>query len=383
MTIATAELRRVVDVKGMAVKLLDEDGRELRYAAADGLPESLTSRELVELDRSAVNRRVVEGEPYVNGHVGRTAGFQHGDLLEQAGIVSVLLVPLRVEGRVLGILGAYCSKPDRFDDQDVTFLRLCADVVALAIESARAYEALERHGEERARFMHRVAHNMRAPLAAVISMLEVVRGAHFGPLSERQAEYLRRVDRRLRSMAETVSELMVLAASRSATASRRRVPVSLEALAGRVRRTFEEPARERGVELDVATGDGLRPVPGDPNELEQALDNLLSNAVKYTPRGGRVSVRLSTDDQGLGRIEVTDTGIGIPEADQPRLFSEFFRADNARETEEAGTGLGLAIVKDVVDRHGGTVEVASRLGEGTTVVVRLPTDEEESHERGP
>jgi two-component system, OmpR family, phosphate regulon sensor histidine kinase PhoR len=119
------------------------------------------------------------------------------------------------------------------------------------------------------------------------------------------------------------------------------------------------------------------PVPalvGDRGRLAQVLDNLVSNALKFTPEGGRVEVRTSTTDDYV-YLEVEDSGIGIPAAEQPRLFERFFRAASATERAIPGTGLGLAIVKAIVEAHAGRIEVVSAPGKGTTFRVELPLRE--------
>jgi hypothetical protein len=110
---------------------------------------------------------------------------------------------------------------------------------------------------------------------------------------------------------------------------------------------------------------------GDPDRLGQALDNLISNALKFTPSGGSVEIRLRAEE-GLAVLEVEDTGLGIPEKEQERLFERFFRSSNAIESAIPGTGLGLTITKAIVERHGGTIEVESAANTGTTVRVWLP-----------
>jgi hypothetical protein len=104
--------------------------------------------------------------------------------------------------------------------------------------------------------------------------------------------------------------------------------------------------------------------------LQSIISNLLSNAVKYTPRGGAVRTALTPEEDKV-IFEVSDTGIGIPESEQKQLFSEFFRAHNAKKLNEVGTGLGLSIVKSTVEQHGGSIEVESREGKGTTFRVLL------------
>jgi signal transduction histidine kinase len=118
-------------------------------------------------------------------------------------------------------------------------------------------------------------------------------------------------------------------------------------------------------------GADLGAVLGDARGLSQLCRNLLSNAIRYTPDGGRVTVRVTRLGDRI-RLQVEDTGIGIPAADLPRVFEEFFRASNARERVPAGTGLGLAIVRSAAEQHGGTVEVSSEPGRGTCFTVELP-----------
>ena len=112
-------------------------------------------------------------------------------------------------------------------------------------------------------------------------------------------------------------------------------------------------------------------VSGVRDSLTDAVNNLLSNAIRYTPAGGRVSVECDCQD-GQAVLAVSDTGIGIPKDELPRLFEEFFRGQMAKQTVQHGTGLGLTIVKRVVDLHGGRIDVESEMGRGTTFRIRLP-----------
>jgi hypothetical protein len=211
---AVAEVAMVMQVKGASVKLLSEDGKFLRYEAAFGLPNAMLQEKLVEVERSPLNKRVIEGEPFVTGQVTAPEMFQFGETLSAAHIQSVLFVPLHLQGRVIGILGAYCEKIDRFGVEEVKFFRLAAGLVAVALENARAYEAVTTMSHDRTWFMMKVAHNLRAPLAGMLSILEVVRDGYLGPINEDQNEYLRRLDRRARTMLALVNELMTLSRNR-------------------------------------------------------------------------------------------------------------------------------------------------------------------------
>jgi len=372
LKMVTSELSQVMGVVGISVKLLSEDGRYLRFVTADGLVADIFKNKVVAVDRSPLNREIIEGKPFVTGHVTRREMFQFGEDLAAAQIRSVLFVPLVAEDKVIGILGAYCKYPERFSPEEVDFFRQAAGLVAVAIENAQSYEAIEKLIQERSKFMMRVAHNLRSPLAAVISMLDVVRGGYQGELNDAQGEYLRRVDRRVRTMLSMIDELLTLARSRE---QRRKVeykPVDLKLLAGRVQRTFQDEAGQKGLVFEVQVPETMPVIQGDAEMIEQALENLVSNAVKYTPSGGKVRVEFSAGAEGSANIQISDTGIGIPEASRGQLFSEFFRAENARASDEHGTGLGLALVKEVVDQHGGRIIVESEEGLGTLFVVHFP-----------
>ena len=367
---AVAEVALVMQVKGISVKLLSEDGKLLHYAAAFGLPESMVREKVVEVERSPLNKRVIQGEPFVTGQVTAREMFQFGETLSAAHLQSVLFVPLTLEGRVIGILGAYCEKPDRFDAEEVNFFRLTARLVAIAVENARAYEAVTAMSSERTWFMMKVAHNLRAPLAGMLSILEVVRDGYLGAINDQQNEYLRRLDRRARTMLALVNELMTLSRNRQRPDGECAATTELAVLARRVQRTFQDKAAEKRINFRVSLSGTLPDVRGRLETVEQMIENLVSNAIKYTPAEGSVDVRFSRAN-GTVRIEVSDTGIGIPASARPMLFTEFFRAENAKAMEDIGTGLGLAIVKEIADQLGGRIVVESEEGAGTIFVVHL------------
>ena len=366
------ELAAVLQVQGISVKLLSDDGLRLRYVASQGLPARFAPGKEVEIARSPLNRRILEGEPFATGHVTQTELFQLGEAFASAQVQSVLFVPLRHEGRVIGILGAYCREPGNIHDADIEFQRLAAELVAIAMENARAYEQVEQMAKERERFTFRVAHNLRAPLAAVVSMLDVLGGGYIGELNDQQKEYLGRAERRVRGLSFFIDELMQLAENQTAPAEARREPVDLAALAGKVERTFRDRAAEKRLTFHVAAAASLPPARGDAGRLQHLFENLVSNAIKYTPDGGRVALQIAAEGESEIRLEVSDTGIGIPEAARSRLFTEFFRAENARACDAVGTGLGLVIVKEIVDQHGGRIAVDSVEGRGTRFTVWLP-----------
>lgn len=366
------ELARVTEVPAAAVKLLSEDGKTLRYVAAHGLPGELVEKTVIRVDQSPLNRRILDGETLVHGRIGGDPAQQHKSELAPLGFRSAVLAPLKVGSRVIGTLGVYAPTADRFSDRDSEFLRLAADLVALAIEDARANEAIERLMTERTQFMLKVAHNLRAPLSAGLSMLDLVAGGLLGPVTEPQADHLRRIEERLRALDRAIGQLLTIARTRDVSREIPDVVVDLGALAAQTERTFRAEAERRELAFEVTVEPGLGGLASGVDLLKDMMENLVSNALKYTPAGGEVRVRFERGDPGEVRIRVRDTGIGIPEKEQGKLFQEFFRAANAKRHSPAGTGLGLALVKQTVERHHGRIRVDSAEGRGTSVTIDLP-----------
>jgi signal transduction histidine kinase len=370
LNIATSELARVMDVQAISVKLLSEDGKFLQYAAAHGLPAEFLKNKVVEVAKSPLNRRVIEGEPFVTGHVTQRESFQFGEDLEAARVQSVQFVPLIVENRVIGILGAYSTRPEQFGPDELNFFRQAAGLVAIAIENARAYEAIENLSQERSRFMNRAAHNLRAPLAAMASMLEVAQDGYLGDANDKLQNHLFRIDQRVQNMLLMIDELMTLAKSQSRQRRLEYRPVDLKVVTDRIHQTFQEKAVQKNLSFRVTVPKDLPTIKGDQEMVEQMLENLVSNAIKYTPEGGHIGMTFWPGADETVRIVLSDSGIGIPKDEIPRLFTEFFRASNVKNV--IGTGLGLTIVKEIVDQHGGQIQVESEEGLGTTFIIHLP-----------
>jgi signal transduction histidine kinase len=220
------------------------------------------------------------------------------------------------------------------------------------------------------KFVADVSHELRTPLTSVVSYSGLLSDPATGPLTDQQREFLEIVERNGSRLIRLVGDLLMLSRLESGA-----VPLEMDDVdpaevvraATRGQKLF---AADRGVDLLTRTVPG-EPVVGDSDRLGQVVDNLLSNAIKFTPAGGRVSVTAVPDPAGW-TVEISDTGIGIPAAEQGSVFSEFFRASNSRTDRTPGTGLGLAISKLIVDRHGGDLRLMSEQDRGTTAVLRLP-----------
>lgn len=246
--------------------------------------------------------------------------------------------------------------------------RLRERQAALATTSARLAELEAR----KSRFMRVAAHQLRAPLSAIHSLLTVVLRGYESMEEEKRLEMVARAENRTRLMLDLLADLLSLSRLRDAREEgHERDLVAIDELLGRVIELYRPQAEEKHQDFHTALRAPQARVLGEPDRLRDVFTNLVSNAVKYTPERGRVSVTTRADDTAVV-CEVEDDGIGIPPEDQAHLFEEFFRASNAREFAREGTGLGLSIVREVVEVHGGRVTCESEPGEGTRFTVTLP-----------
>ena len=219
-------------------------------------------------------------------------------------------------------------------------------------------------------FFGLISHELRTPLTSIIGYTELLAEIEADNLSEQGRRFVEVIERNSRRELSLVGDLLLLTKITAGTFEIERGRADLAALAAAVAEESAPEARKAGVELSVEADDPLR-IDADPHRLTQVVDNLVSNAIKFTPKGGKVEIRAFADGD-VAVVAVADTGIGIPPEDSHRLFERMFRAHEAEQRHIQGTGLGLTIVKAIVDAHGGSIEVESEIGRGTTISVRLP-----------
>ena len=259
-----------------------------------------------------------------------------------------------------------------------------------AVERARKSERLARHEAETAQqllafqneqlveldrlkdeFVSSVSHELRTPLTSISGYVELLKEEES---NDERRGYLSIVERNADRLLGLVSDLLFTARLQDGRLQLEREEVDLGELVAHAVDSARPRAAAAGVQLHLEAV-RVPHIRGEGDRLAQLLDNLVSNAIKFTPAGGDVRVTLRVV-AGMIRLEVSDTGIGIPEADRERLFERFFRTQSALERQIQGTGLGLYISKAIVEAHGGRIGVHSQEGEGTSFVVEIPAGDD-------
>jgi two-component system phosphate regulon sensor histidine kinase PhoR len=239
-----------------------------------------------------------------------------------------------------------------------------------AVALFRDVTQLRKVEEMRRDFVANVSHELRTPLSIFRGYLETLLDDPHQPPGEllRILEIMERHSDRLNALVEDV---LSLARLETPGAELSLSEVDLPELLHSIMRDWEKRFEARQLKSHLNFPGNLPPLEADESRLQEVIYNLLDNAVKYSQPGGTVFLRAEIDDERI-RISVADQGIGIPEADLPRIFERFYRADKGRSRELGGTGLGLSIVKHIAQLHGGIVKATSELGKGTTISVLLP-----------
>jgi len=228
-------------------------------------------------------------------------------------------------------------------------------------------EALATADRLKSEFIANVSYELRTPLNAIVGFAEILQNQFFGELNPRQQDYARAIVTSSQRLIGLVNDILDLATIEAGYLELERETVSIPRLFADLHTLAHERARSRGLALEVVCPDGIGSVEADPRRLKQALFNLLSNAFNFTPDGGRVTLAAERAGETV-RLSVGDTGVGIREGDQARVFDKFERG----HPRKGGPGLGLSLVKSLIELHGGRVEIASEPEAGTRIVCELP-----------
>ena len=235
--------------------------------------------------------------------------------------------------------------------------------------------AQRKNDELRKEFVANVSHELRTPLTNVRSYAETLRDMEDIP-RDTENSFLDIIISETDRMTHIVQDLLTLSRLDSGRADIKMVRFSLREAIDSVCRAVELECRRREHTLVREYNDTLPMITGDRNRLEQVMMNVIGNSIKYTPDGGRITVDAGVRGKNVW-IEVSDTGIGIPQQDRERIFDRFYRVDKARSRESGGTGLGLSIAREIVARHHGSIALAAHEGPGTTIRIVLPIHQKE------
>jgi len=317
-------------------------------------------------------------------------GMGGSEMLEEIGKLDPNLVCIVITGYATVELAVQAIKKGAYDfiakpfDSDTLLLTVeqgmekrvlslqaqrLAKLEAQAEKLAREKADLERLDRLKSTFTLTVAHELRAPVAAIQSYLRLILDGYIA--QEDQQQYLERAEKRAQAQLELVNDLLDLARLQDPDVKVETETVHMDQVLTEVLEAMAGQAQEKEIEVEVEIEPNLPPLDINARHAKQLWTNLVSNAIKYTRDGGRVHISFRQEGDQLTGI-VADTGIGIPKDELPLIFEDFYRSKAAKAYTQMGTGLGLSIVKHILEAYGGKIDVTSEEDQGTTFTFQLP-----------
>ncbi|MBU1912479.1 MAG: HAMP domain-containing histidine kinase [Candidatus Omnitrophica bacterium] len=322
---------------------------------------------------------------------------QEYNLLDILNVESFITAPIIVKDEPVGfILMGNASVYGKTIEGDSELLSILAGQIGIAIENTKLYtelfgshKELERRVAERTQeleklneelknlnkmksdFISAVSHELRTPLTSIKGYASILMAGKLGDVLPAQKERLEKIDKHSNSLVHLINNLLDIARIESGKIQMEIKDISIKEILDSIVDIITPQVKEKNISLKVTSNIKFDKIKADQVQLERALLNLLSNAVKFTPEKGRVLIDIQEKDDDI-QFSIEDTGIGIPSQDIPKVFQEFFRADNALDQKIKGSGLGLSLVKKIVEAHKGKIWFNTELGKGTRFTFTLP-----------
>ena len=371
-----------------AIYVYDETRREFDLRATYGMDDALIAairEQRGGLADTLVGRVANAREPLQVPDFQQEPSSGIRDLILQAGFRAVLAVPLLSPDGIVGMLVVRRRQTGTFANVTIDLLQTFAAQSVVAIQNARLFREIEEKGRQlevasrhKSQFLANMSHELRTPLNAILGFSELLIDGIYGGLEDKVRGVLDRVQSNGRHLLGLINDVLDLSKIEAGQLSLAVDDYSMSALVKSVVTTTESLARAKGLALSAAIEEGLPLGRGDERRLTQVLLNLVGNAIKFTDRGA-VEIAAGVAD-GRFHLAVRDTGPGIADADQKRIFEEFQQVDDTNTRRKGGTGLGLAIAKRIVEMHGGAISVESAPGAGSTFRIILPVRVERGKE---
>jgi two-component system, NtrC family, sensor kinase len=352
------------------------------YGYPTGYNEYIETLPMASGRGSLTGRVLLEGKPVHIIDVLADPEYTQAEAQKKGGYRTVLAVPLLREGTPIGVLHVLRTSVRPFTNKQIELVEIFADQAVIAIENVRLFDEIQdksrqlaEASQHKSQFLANMSHELRTPLNAILGYTELITDGVYGPPSEKMIDVLKRLEGNGRHLLGLINDVLDLSKIEAGQLNLSLGDYSLKEVVQSVYSAVEALAKEKHIALKVEVPPHLPAARGDERKLTQVLLNLVGNAIKFTDTG-EVAIKASAAD-GSFTVAVRDTGPGIAEPEQAKIFEEFQQADSSITKKKGGTGLGLAIAKRIVELHGGRIWVESMPGQGSTFSFTLPTKVEQ------
>jgi signal transduction histidine kinase len=367
-----------------AIYAYDRTSREFRLRATCGMSDELLATmqgQHASLSH-AVELLTATAEPQQVADLRDLPPDPVNEMIMRAGYRARLLIPLMAPDGAVGALVVRRREPGEFPKNTIDLLQTFAAQSVLAIQNARLFSEigeksrqLEVASQHKSQFLANMSHELRTPLNAILGYTELILDSIYGDIPEKARATLERIQANGKHLLGLINDVLDLSKIEAGQLILSLTDYSIKDVVHNVYGAVESLATSKNLALKVELPKELPQAHGDERRLTQVLLNLVGNAIKFTDTG-EVAIRTCVAD-GSFTVAVHDTGPGIAEQDQGKIFEEFQQADSSTTKQKGGTGLGLAIAKRIIEMHGGRLWVESKVGEGSTFSFTVPVNVEQ------
>ncbi len=368
-----------------AIYTFDESRQEFRLRATYGMSEQMIqaiAAQHITVHDANMGIATTQRQPIQVPDLRLDTRNPMNDIILREGYRALLIMPLLRPDRIVGALVVRRKEPGEFPKGVVELLDTFAVQSVVAIQNARLFREIEEKGREleiaskhKSQFLANMSHELRTPLNAILGYTELILDSIYGDVPEKAHAVLERVQVNGRHLLGLINDVLDLSKIEAGQLTLSLNDYSLGDVVNGVVAAVEPLAAGKRLAFRAEVAPDLPPGRGDERRLSQVLLNLVGNAIKFTDQG-EVKIKASAAN-GTFTVAVRDTGPGIADADQAKIFEEFQQADNSSTRQKGGTGLGLAIAKRIIEMHGGRLWVESSLGQGSTFSFTLPVKVEQ------
>jgi signal transduction histidine kinase len=365
-----------------AIYVFDEAKQEFKLRATYGMSEAMivaiTDRRIGIAD-AHIGPAATERRPIQVADVRNEPATPVNEINLREGYRAILIVPLLRPGNIVGALVVRRKAPGEFPQSTIDLLETFGDQSVVAIQNARLFSEIEEKGKQlavasqhKSQFLANMSHELRTPLNAILGYTELILDSIYGEVPEKAQGVLKRVESNGRHLLGLINDVLDLSKIEAGQLVLSLTDYSMKDVLYSVFSAVEPLASEKKLNFKVEAPPELPKGHGDERRLTQVILNLVGNAIKFTDQG-EVVIKASTTN-GSFTVAVRDTGPGISQADQGKIFEEFQQADNSATKKKGGTGLGLSISRRIVEMHGGKLWVESEVGKGSVFSFSLPVN---------
>ncbi len=369
----TEEVGKLLDFDRISMALMDESGEYIQNRMVKTKGGLLIARDspLRPKTGTVVGRVVDQAQPLIRLDTMESQQFVEDRLTIKEGFRSYIAVPIVSKRKPIGALMIVSARPQTYNERNIAILIPIAEQLAIAIETIRLFEQTKKLDQLKSEFVSKVSHELRTPLTSIKGFTEILM-SYDDIDAKTRAEFLNIINEESERLTRLINDILDLSKIEAGKIEWLIQPVEIRDIAEHTVKLFRSIAIEKNSELLVQVPPNLPAVRGDRDQLLQVMNNLLSNAIKFTTaRMGKITIKAFQEDAFV-KVSVSDTGMGIPQQDQSKIFDKFYQLGDIRSGKPRGTGLGLSICREIIGHLGGRIWCESKTGHGSTFYFTLP-----------